>query len=349
MTRIARKAAIITAILSFSSGAGPAIAKAPRELFRSDETLSLTLSGPIEDLSRKVGAQGVPGVLKVEGATPETLPVMLTTRGTTRRLPQVCAFPPLRVEFAQKPPATSLFKGERQLKLVTHCQSSDRYEQGVILEYEAYRLYNALTPESFDARLAKVNYVSESGRTIASRFGFFIEDIRDVARRNGQKRLRGVKHISASQLDSDAAARFALFEYMISNLDWAMTDAQPGEDCCHNSRLLTTNGVTSGLIPIPYDFDYAGLVDAKYAVPPDSMHLANVRVRRYRGFCLHNAHAQALAADLVTRRTALISILDRQTELSELSRDKAKTYLGDFFDELGSPPRLTQIMDSCLR
>ena len=39
---------------------------------------------------------------------------------------------------------------------------------------------------------------------------------------------------------------------------------------------------------MPYDFDYSGLVDAPYAVPPDSIHLANVRVRRYRGFCLHN-------------------------------------------------------------
>jgi hypothetical protein len=347
--RIVMKATVTAAALSLSLGAGPAIAKSPRPLFRSDEVLNLTLSGPISDLSRKAGADAVPGVLKVDGATPETLPVMLATRGTTRRLPQLCAFPPLRVEFAQKPPATSIFKGQRQLKLVTHCQSAERYEQGVILEYEAYRLYNALTPEGFNVRLAKVNYVSESGRTIASRFGFFIEDIRDVARRNGQKRLRGVKHISASQLDPDAAARFALFEYMISNLDWAMTDAQPGEDCCHNSRLLTSKDTAKGLIPVHYDFDYSGLVDAPYAVPPDSMHLANVRVRRYRGFCLHNAQAQALAADLVTRRTALTSILDRQTELSESYRDKAKTYLGDFFDELGSPPRLTQIMDSCLR
>lgn len=346
--RIVLKAAIIAAAITLSAGAGPALAKAPRQLFRSDEALSLTLSGPIDTLSRKADAEAVPGVLKVEGAAPETLPVMLTTRGTTRRLPQLCAFPPLRVEFAQKPPETSIFKGQRQLKLVTHCQPKDRYEQGVILEYKSYRLYNALTPESFNVRLAKVNYTSESGRSITTRSGFFIEDIRDVARRNGQKRLRGVKQISVSQLDPEAAARFALFEYMISNLDWSMTAAQPGEDCCHNSRLLTADGTAKGLIPIPYDFDYGGLVDAPYAVPPDSLHLANVRIRRYRGFCQHNAQAQALAADLVTRRTALISILDHQGELTESFRDKAKTYLGDFFDELASPARLTQIMDSCL-
>ena len=108
----------------------------------------------------------------------------------------------------------------------------------MLLEYAAYRLYSALTPESFDVRLAKVNYVNESGRPIATRLGFFIEDIGDVARAQRPEAARGVKPYRRVQIDPDAAARFAVFQYMISNLDWAMTDAQPGEDCCHNSRLL---------------------------------------------------------------------------------------------------------------
>jgi hypothetical protein len=345
MMRMGLKLAV--AALSLAIGTGAA-AKAPQPLFTSDEALELTLSGPLNTLSRKAGAPAVPGVLKVEGAAPETLPVMLATRGTTRRTPQLCAFPPIRVEFAQKPPATSIFAGQKQLKLVTHCQAPERYEQGVVLEYEAYRLYNAMTPQSFRVRLAKMNYASESGSPITTRLGFFIEDIKDVARRNDRQRLRGVAHISASQLDPDAAARFAMFEYMISNLDWAMTDAQPGEDCCHNARLLTSNGATTGLIPVPYDFDYAGLVDAPYAVPPDSIHVANVRVRRYRGFCLHNSQAQAFAASLVTQRAALLSIIAQQPQLNSSFRDKATAYLGDFFDQIGSPAGVTKITDGCL-
>ena len=46
-----------------------------------------------------------------------------------------------------------------------------------------------------------------------------------MAKRNGLERVRGVNSIAESQLDPVAAARFALFEYMISNLDWAMTVA----------------------------------------------------------------------------------------------------------------------------
>jgi hypothetical protein len=326
-----------------------AFAAKPRPLFESDATLNLTLSGPIRDLSRKTGAAPVAGVLKVEGPAPETLAVTLTTRGMTRRMPQICAFPPLRVIFAAKPPETSLFRGQKSLKLVTHCQSPDRYEQGLLLEYDAYRLYRALTPESFGARLAKVNYTDTDGSSITSHMAFFLEDINDVAKRNGQKRLRGFHTISQTQLDPGAAARFAVFEYMISNLDWAMTAGQPGQDCCHNSRLLGAPGVTTGLVGIPYDFDYSGLVDASYAVPPDGIHVSSVRVRRYRGFCEHNTQAQAEMADVLARRASLVAIIDQTPGLNDYYRQKADRYLGEFFDEIASPQAVAAMLGSCLK
>ena len=243
----------------------------PKPLFASDEVLNLTLTGPLETISRDKGAKPVPGVLKVAGAAPEILPVSLSVRGITRRKKDICAFPPLRVEFTEKPGPASLFKGQKRLKLVTHCQRAANYQQYVLLEYAAYRLYRALTPESFNVRLARIDYTGKDGQALTTRLGFFIEDVDDVAKRNGQERLRGVRRISASQLDAAAAARFAVFQYMISNLDWAMTAGPAGMDCCHNSRLMGakgTTGATTGLIPVPYDFDYAGLVNAPYAVPP---------------------------------------------------------------------------------
>ena len=184
------------------------------------------------------------------------MPVTLSVRGITRRKKDICSFPPLRVEFNAKPAVTSIFKGQKSLKLVTHCQQNEAFQQYVLLEYAAYRLYNALTPESFRVRLAKIDYVDQDGHIITSRVGFFIEDVDDVAKRNGQDRLRRVNRISISQLDPAAAARLAVFQYMIGNLDWAMIASLPGEDCCHNARLIGVKGATTGLIPVPYDFDF---------------------------------------------------------------------------------------------
>ena len=231
---------------------------------------------------------------------------------------------------------------------MTHCRPAENFQQFILLEYAAYLLYNALTPDSFDARLAMIDYVGEDGHAVTSRLGFFIEDVDDVAQRNDQKRLRGENRVSARQLDPAAAARFALFEYMIGNLDWAMNAAPAGDDCCHNSRLVGMKGTTTGLIPVPYDFDFSGLVNTPYAVPPPSIKVANVRVRRYRGFCQHNEQAQAAAADLVARRASLIAILDRIPQLDSSSRQRAANYLGEFFDHIGSPPQVAEILKTCL-
>ena len=108
-----------------------------------------------------------------------------TPRGITRLRRETCQFPPLRVEFAAPPPATSLFGGQRRLKLVTHCRPGDGFQQHLLLEYAAYRLYNLLTPASFRARLATIDYVDDNGDPVASRVGFFIEDKDDVGRRIG--------------------------------------------------------------------------------------------------------------------------------------------------------------------
>lgn len=326
-------------------------AEGPKPLFAADTVISLTLSGPLTSLSRSPGAKPMPGILKLEGPAPETLPVLLTTRGVTRRKKEVCSFPPLRVEFAQKPGKDSLFKGQKSLKLVTHCQDSDRFQQQLLLEYASYRLYRALTPESFNVRLANVNYVNESGRPIVTRMGFFIEDIDDVASRNGQTRLKGVGRITVGQIEPEAAARFAVFQYMISNLDWAMTLASPGDpDCCHNSRLLTAaKGAATNLITVPYDFDYGGLVDAPYAAPPENSGVYNVRTRRYRGFCSNNEPARAFAASLAPRRAALMAILDQTPQLSDRTRGRADDYMGEFFDQIATPAKMGEMLATCLR
>jgi hypothetical protein len=350
MRPVAGTSLAIAAIFVLSWAEAAIGADTPKPLFASDEVINLTISGPITGISRAEAAKPVPGVLKVQGSAPETLPIALSTRGSSRKTPEICAFPPLRVEFTQKPGPTSLFKGQKRLKLVTHCQSFDKYQQDVFLEYAAYRLYQALTPESFNARLAKIDYTNQNGHPIITRYGFFLEDIDDVAQRNGQVRLRGASHIASSQIEPESGARFALFQYMISNLDWAMTASQAGEDnCCHNSRLIGAKGATTALINVPYDFDLSGLVDAPYAVPPAGIKVANVRVRRYRGFCAHNEQAQAVAADLAPRRASLLAILDETPQLGEGYRKRADAYLGDFFDEIASPAKVAEMLKTCLR
>ena len=337
------KAVALAAILS------PAYAASePKPLFSSVGAIGLTVSGPLRSLSREKDSKPASGSLIVTGQAPETLPILLSSRGVTRRRKDVCAFPPLRVEFSQKPPKGSLFEGQKHLKLVTHCQPGEKFTQDVLLEYAAYRLYQALTPESFSVRLAKITYLDGNGSEMFTRPGFFIEDVDDVARRNGQKRLHMNGQITAYQLDPTAATRFTIFQYMISNLDWSMTTPEAGEDCCHNARLLDAPSAATGVIPAPYDFDMSGLVEPPYAGVPQIGHVNSIRERRYRGFCVHNAQLLPVAAEFSTRRATMMAVFDQIPDLNPNTRARAVSYLNEFFDEIASPAKLIQIQGYCV-
>jgi hypothetical protein len=252
------------------------------------------------------------------------------------------------VEFTEKPPATSLFKGQKNLKLVTHCQARENFQQYVLLEYAAYRMYNLLTPLSFDVRLATIDYVDNAGRPVTTRVGFFIEDVDDVAKRNDLERLRTEDRLAVTQLNPHAAARFAIFQYMIGNLDWAMTAGPPGDDCCHNSRPLGAAGATANLTPTPYDFDHSGMVDAPYATPPANIQVANVRIRKFRGYCRYNEQASRVAAEFIAHKTAILGVLDQTPQLDEGRRKKAGAYLASFFDQIGNPQELAKLLQGCI-
>jgi hypothetical protein len=343
---IPRIAAMVAATL-FCAAAASAQA-GPKPLFASDAMLRLTIRGPVTQIAQTADRSRQPrdAVLMVAGAAPETLAIQLSPRGITRLKRDVCQFPPLRVRFQGTPPPGSLFAGQRQLKLVTHCRSIASFQQYLLLEYAAYRLYNQLTPASFRVRLATIDYVGDNDRPIISRLGFFIEDIDDVAARNGMQRAVVGSRVSTSQLSRADATRVALFEYMIGNRDWSTRAGPPGDACCHNSPLIGRPGAAGGLVPVPYDFDYSGLVNAPYAVAPDGQ--TSVLDRNYQGFCAHNADALAMTATLRAQRGPLLAALG-QVPLGESARRRAAAFLDGFFSDIADDRKTAaKLLRTCL-
>lgn len=351
MTRAASLLALF-ALLGLLS-AVPAAGRAPHPLFADAEALRLTIRGPIGAIRRNAerSTDAHDASLTLEGAAPETHPIRLSARGVSRRERAICTFPPLRVEFAREPPANSLFRGQRRLKLVTHCRPAESFEQYALLEYAAYRLANELSPVSLRVRIALIDYRDVgSDAPLATRIGFFIEDIDDAARRNGLREVDTFT-VRAEQLSARDAARFAVFQYLIGNLDWSMQGGPPGEYCCHNAKLLgAARSARSGLVPIPYDFDHSGLVNAPYATPPAQVPVNSVRTRRYRGFCLHNAEARTAAAEARAARAGLLSVLDRIPQLDDRVRTRASSYLADSLARIGTADAVeSNLLSTCLR
>lgn len=329
-----------------------AFAKDPKALFRSDEVIKITVVAPMKDLTRTStrSTDPFPATLRLEGAAPEEHAIKLSARGKSRRDRKLCNFPPLRVEFNEKPDDASLFDGQKRLKLVTHCRSSSRYQQYYMLEYTAYRLLNVITPLSLRVRMAEIDYIeADTGKTTITRFGFFIEDTDDAAKRNDMKEI-DLPDITVSQLNAEGAARYALFQYMIGNLDWSMHNGPDGEDCCHNSKLTgATKKAVSDLFPIPYDFDYSGLVNTPYAVPPEGLRINTVRKRRYRGFCAHNDEALTEAAKIRAMRQQFNDEINAAPVLSDKNKRSAQKYLDGFFKNIETDEDITKRLLSYCR
>jgi hypothetical protein len=346
--RILRLSALALA-LSWLAGA-PAQG-APKPLFASDSILQLRIEAPFSDLIRAApnSTAAFDAKLIVIAPAAETLAIKLAPRGISRRTTEACDFPPLRIEFKDKPGPDSLFKGQKQLKLATHCRADFSYQDYGLLEFVAYRLNTVLTPLSFRVRLAEIDYVeARSGSVRIHRRGFLVEDEGEMAERNGLKQIKLPK-IDRGQLNGEATARSDLFQYMIGNQDWSDVAAPSGMHCCHNVKLLGKEATSaSELVPVAYDFDSTGLVNPPYALPPVNVPIRTVRARFYRGYCQFNVQASAAAQDILAKRDQLLGIIDSTPALTTRSKNSTRQYLQDFFDEISDPGKFKQhILDRC--
>jgi hypothetical protein len=312
----------------------------PAKLFSTDETLVVTLIAPWRELQRKDDYQGAyPARIEYRDETGNTVELELTVERRGIKRQEACKFPPIRLRFDKQTVKGTTFRGEKSLKMVTHCQKSKRFDQYYILEMLAYRMYNLLTDYGFRVRPLEVTYLdSETGKSQPSRFAFLIEDDSDVAKRNDLKKLKIPKTV-ATRLDPEISSLFALYQYMIGNVDWAATAGPDPEECCHNVKLIAPRplGADDFVVPLPYDFDSAGLVDAPYAAPPEALPIRSVTQRLFRGYCVHSGTLESARQLFLQRESAMRALIGAEDRLTSGSKKGADRYLEDFFDVLKDP------------
>lgn len=333
------------ALQQAAPSAPPAQSVAP--LFAEDEVLDVTIQANFGRLIRNAKRNPDPyqATVSVNG---QPHAATVEARGVSRRTGGLCSFPPLRVRFPAKPDATSIFEGQKSLKVVTHCKDNGAFEQNMLREYSAYRLYNLVTDESLKVRLARIRYEDDDGDERATRMGFFIEDIDAAADRLGGTEIN-LPQIGTRWIDARKAARYVLFQYMIGNLDWSMFRGPEGENCCHNSKIIGPDrAARSGLTPVPYDFDMSGWVDAPYAVVPSGVRVRNVRQRFYRGLCRFGPDTLEIAAEWRPRqgefRRAFLDVPGMSADTSE----ELDAFLSGFFSDIADNSRIQdRLLDDC--
>ena len=144
-------------------------------LFEDTAVVDITLAGPVKTLLKnRDSGFSLPFEIELDE---RKIPVSVSLRGKSRL--EYCRFPPLLLDFGNSAvPANSVFAGQDQLKLVTHCVSRNRAAPYVFNEYLAYRILSVLSEFSLRVRLLRINYIDTENRSEPSlvRFAFAIEE-----------------------------------------------------------------------------------------------------------------------------------------------------------------------------
>jgi hypothetical protein len=203
-------------------------------------------------------------------------------------------------------------------------------------EYLVYKSFALLSEVSYRVRLVKVQYVDLDGkdRRTGTRLGMLVEHQDHMARRYGLEPLYP-ESVLREQIDPWQAARVCLFQFMIGNTDYSLLRARPGDPCCHNMQLIgSENGP---VLTVPFDFDYAGVINARYAVPAEDLPIKRVTQRAYRGLCNLNEYLPLTVERFLDERQSIIELYQSQTELTDRNRRRALRFYRPFFDMLKDP------------
>jgi hypothetical protein len=329
-----------------ATGEPPPPPSSGASLFDSAGALALTLTADFGAIAKQRGTEkkGQPGVLSYVAATGDSvrLDVQLRTRGHFRLA--TCQYPPLKVTLDKAQTARTIFAHQgSSLKLTVQCRGGPSYTNYLLEEYLIYRVYNLLTERSFRARLTRVTYADAQGkRAPETRHAFFVEDDDRMARRNNAT-VFDQKAVSQAEVDFDQMGLVAVFQYMIGNTDWAVS-------ALHNIVLIRDSvGV---VYPVPYDFDWSGVIWTPYARPDPILGIRTVRQRTFRSMCRPPEELAALFARFNAHKDAVYALYrGLEGEGLEPKRvEQALGYYDDFYKTINDAGRTRQeFIRSCQR
>ena len=248
--------------------------------------------------------------------------IEIRSRGKFRR--EKCNMPPVMLNF-KSPNATTLNK-LGTLKLVWPCGTAPYDEQLILKEYLIYKIYNLVTEKSFRVRLVKIGYrdINDKMKPYTS-YAYLMEDVDGLAKRNNCVEIQP-ERIRSEQTNRDQTTLMTLFEYMIGNSDWVIPISR-------NVKLIRSRADSSSApFVVPYDFDYSGLVNARYAIPPPELPISSVRERYYLGFARTPEELQAALHLLRKQKEAIDSLILNLAPLDAFHKKDMIKYISDFFE-----------------
>ena len=328
---------------------GPTQSAGAQRLFRTTDPVEVTFTTDLRALkndrdSTKFKPHGTLFTYKdAANGKLVSVPVTLQTRGHFRRQARNCEFPPLSMEFRNKDANNTLLQGNTKLKVTVNCKpGNSMYEQYVLQEYAAYRLYQRVSPYYYRTRLARAVFKDSLAKMDSVvMWAFFIEDEKETAKKF-KAFLEKSKGALFDELEPTQLAITNLFEYMIGNTDYSTAQL-------HNMSLLRDSTATT-IRTVAYDFDWSGVINARYATPDARLGIKTVTERLHRGPCLTLAQWQPTVDRFFEARPAIDSIYKSIPALEPRLVKSSLEYYNDFYKSISDPRSIKRnLIEQCQR
>ncbi len=299
-------------------------------LFEKNELLELSLRFDITQYTRKKPKdEYLDAILTYHINDKDSVNknIRIKSRGEFRN--EFCTFPPIMINLKKTENRREDMKEIEKVKLVTHCKSGN--EDNLLKEYLIYKLYNVLSDVSFRARLVRIDYINTAKKNkTVNAFGFFIEPVNVLAERTNKIEVESI-NLGQKDMVPEILDRMAIFNYMIGNADWSIPNQ-------HNCKiLLEANAQTQNLgIPVPYDFDYTGMVNASYAVPNETSKIKDVTQRIYTGTCRSKETFAKELIEFTDNKAAFYRVINEFPYISEKGKKEMIKYLNEFYEGFDS-------------
>lgn len=251
-----------------------------------------------------------------------TWDVRMRASGNVRK--QVCKLPPLKIDFSKSTLDYLGFTKNDKLKLILPCNKGKEFQQNLYKEFLIYKLFRELDTLGLKNHLVRVKLINE-GQTKYDQVGFFLEDQRDYVDRTGARVIEKGK-LNRFSLNRPSYLQMIFFQYMILNTDFGISNK-------HNLKMIGMPGENVPKV-IPYDFDYAGIVNQDYAIPHPKLKIESIRTPLFRGKGINEEEVAEMSKLFLSKADGFIKIINDFKFLDKRNKEGMIKDLKRFFKEL---------------
>ena len=102
------------------------------------------------------------------------------------------------------------------------------------------------------------------------------------------------------------------------------------------------------LIPLPFDFDYAGIINTPYATPSAQLPIIEVRQRFFKGSCHTINHFDQTIELFNARKASIMTLLENADFLDKKYRRTSENYVDEFYRIINNPEKFAKYLNrSC--